>query len=212
MRVIQGVLFDIGGVLLTWGSPLIRAVLAEWMGSTSTDLPAVFRNGYRLVETGQLSEVELLARVQRELGLRRAAPEAELAQAFRAGFRPVPAMLRLAAELRQSGLRVGLLSNTQPSHVLMLRAMGVLDGYDSVTLSCEVGSRKPEPEIYRIATTALSVPPAATLFIDDLEANVDGAVAAGLQGLLHRDPDETSRTVRRMAGTALASAGAGPRA
>lgn len=204
-------LFDVGGVLLTWGSPKIRAVLADWMGCPPTELPAVFREGYRLVETGRLSEAELLARVHRALGLNRPAPEAELAQAFRTGFRPVPAMLRLTVELRQASLRVGLLSNTQPSHVQMLQVMGFLDGYDSVTLSCEVGARKPEPEIYRLATAALGVPPAATLFIDDLQVNVDGAVAAGLQAMLHRDPDETCRSVRRIAGPALTSARSGGR-
>jgi 2-haloacid dehalogenase len=53
-----------------------------------------------------------------------------------------------------------------------------------VTVSGEVGVIKPDPEIYRIHAASFGLEPAATLFIDDSLANVEGARAAGWQAVL----------------------------
>ena len=49
--------------------------------------------------------------------------------------------------------------------------------------SCYVGLRKPEPAIYRRALDILGSDPARTLFIDDRQENVDGAVTAGMKAI-----------------------------
>ncbi len=49
--------------------------------------------------------------------------------------------------------------------------------------SCYVGLRKPDPAIYRRALDILGSDPARTLFIDDRQENVDGAVGAGMRAI-----------------------------
>ncbi len=49
--------------------------------------------------------------------------------------------------------------------------------------SCYVGLRKPDPAIYRRALDILGSSPERTLFIDDRQENVDGAVAAGMKAI-----------------------------
>jgi putative hydrolase of the HAD superfamily len=49
--------------------------------------------------------------------------------------------------------------------------------------SCYLGLRKPEPAIYRRALDLLCAPPDRILFIDDRQANVDGAAAVGIKAL-----------------------------
>jgi putative hydrolase of the HAD superfamily len=44
--------------------------------------------------------------------------------------------------------------------------------------------RKPDVEIYRFVLDAHDLKPSETLFIDDLQANIDGASKAGLKTFL----------------------------
>ena len=45
------------------------------------------------------------------------------------------------------------------------------------------GLRKPSPEAYAAALAHLGVPPSRLLFVDDRQANVDGALAAGIAAI-----------------------------
>jgi putative hydrolase of the HAD superfamily len=49
--------------------------------------------------------------------------------------------------------------------------------------SCYVGLRKPDAAIYRRALDVLGSAPERTLFVDDRQENVDGAVAARMKGI-----------------------------
>jgi HAD superfamily hydrolase (TIGR01509 family) len=59
---------------------------------------------------------------------------------------------------------------------------------DVVIDSSEVGMRKPELRIYVHACSTLGVIPAEAVFLDDMQVNVDGAIASGMQGILVSDP------------------------
>jgi putative hydrolase of the HAD superfamily len=45
---------------------------------------------------------------------------------------------------------------------------------------------KPEPRIYALAAQRLGLPPEECVFVDDLEANVNAAREAGMQGICYR--------------------------
>jgi HAD superfamily hydrolase (TIGR01509 family) len=50
-------------------------------------------------------------------------------------------------------------------------------------LSFQVGCRKPEPGIYQEAILRAGYPPQEILFTDDLIANVEGALLAGIDAV-----------------------------
>ena len=50
-----------------------------------------------------------------------------------------------------------------------------LDLFDAVVVSCEVGVRKPDAEMFNHVTDQLGVDPGSVVLVDDFEANVDGA-------------------------------------
>lgn len=62
-----------------------------------------------------------------------------------------------------------------------------------VTVSGEVKAIKPDREIYDHHVRSFRLEPAATLFIDDSQKNVDGARAAGWQAVLFTDPDKLAQ-------------------
>jgi epoxide hydrolase-like predicted phosphatase len=67
---------------------------------------------------------------------------------------------------------------------------------DTIVYSHEVGCVKPDPRIYRIALERLDVAAERTVFLDDLQGNVDGALAVGLQAVLFVDTGQAIRELQ----------------
>jgi len=103
-------------------------------------------------------------------------------------------MVDLVREVREAGHRTGIVTNNVAEFREFWRPMLPLDElFDDVVDSSEVGVRKPNSEIYRLACERLGVEPASTWFIDDYEGNVIGARAAGLSAVCCGYTVETTR-------------------
>ena len=77
-----------------------------------------------------------------------------------------------------------MLSNGVVEIVSRLRSERRLEQcFDVVVASCEVGTCKPDPEIYRICLERLGLAVDATLFVDDRMENLQGARDIGLHTL-----------------------------
>lgn len=80
-------------------------------------------------------------------------------------------------------IRLVLLSNTHDQHVAFLRPkLPVLERFDGLVLSYEVGHVKPEPAIYLRALELARVPAERAAFFDDVPRYAEAASALGLQG------------------------------
>jgi putative hydrolase of the HAD superfamily len=69
-------------------------------------------------------------------------------------------------------------------------AFGFEELVDVIVYSHEVGRRKPDPEIYAITCSRLGVEPHEVLFVDDVQENVDGAIAAGMDAIRFVDAEQ----------------------
>ncbi len=58
---------------------------------------------------------------------------------------------------------------------------------DVIVYSHEEGALKPDPRIYHAVCERLSVAPAAAVFLDDVQENVDGAIAVGMKAIRFRE-------------------------
>ena len=65
------------------------------------------------------------------------------------------------------------------------------DRLDPWLLSWRLGATKPSAEIFDRAATALGLPAASLILVDDSADNVDAARRAGWQAVLHVDVDGT---------------------
>ena len=95
---------------------------------------------------------------------------------------PVRATERLVGELKRAGYRLYVLSNMSREFIDFLRRADVYALFDGEVVSCEEGTVKPEPRIYRILLDRYGLDPAQTLFIDDRAANIAAAREAGIDG------------------------------
>ena len=80
-------------------------------------------------------------------------------------------------------VKLVLLSNTNVLHVAWLRPrLPVLERFDHLVLSCEVGLVKPEPAIFKEALARVGCAPEEAAFFDDLPEYVPAANALGIRG------------------------------
>jgi putative hydrolase of the HAD superfamily len=90
----------------------------------------------------------------------------------------------LLESLRSRGLKLGLVSNAfDPGWLLRrdLEQMGIAERIDFAVFSSEVGKRKPHPEIFERALTALDAAADESLFVGDrLLEDVRGACELGM--------------------------------
>ncbi|WP_420111460.1 HAD family hydrolase [Pseudactinotalea sp.] len=83
-------------------------------------------------------------------------------------------------ELRDRGIAAAFVSNCAPNAAPLLSHLGLTAQVDAVILSCEVGSTKPDAEIYMRALEALAVDASGAVFVDDQATYCAGAEAIGL--------------------------------
>lgn len=109
-------------------------------------------------------------------------------------------MVETARRLRSDGYRTSLLTNNIAEGRDSWRPLLPLDElFDDVVDSSEVGLRKPDPAIYRLALERLGgIEPARAVMLDDHPGNCAGAVAAGLSAICVDDPAVAADELRAL--------------
>ena len=99
-----------------------------------------------------------------------------------------PAAATVLQTLKDRGCSLGLISNTAMTSGATFRVhltrLGLLQYFDSLTFSDEIGFAKPSGKVFLHALDALDVPPEAAVHVgDDRAADVGGALKAGLRAI-----------------------------
>ncbi|HYZ74618.1 MAG TPA: HAD-IA family hydrolase, partial [Chthoniobacterales bacterium] len=100
-------------------------------------------------------------------------------------WRLEPGALELLQDLRQAGFRLGIISNFDLRLREILKHVGVLDLFEQIVVSSQVGAEKPSPRIFEEALRRFAVEPVELLHVGDEErADGDGARALGIQAFI----------------------------
>ncbi len=98
---------------------------------------------------------------------------------------PVKGADETLTKLKARGHRLGVVSNSDGAVDRRIEEAGLLHHFEVVVDSGKVGISKPDPEIFRIALSAMDVIPSETTYLGDLPSvDVLGAARAGLTPLL----------------------------
>jgi putative hydrolase of the HAD superfamily len=83
--------------------------------------------------------------------------------------------------LRNSGLKLGIVTNASPSVRIALKSLKIDEYMDCMIISSDVGFRKPDPRIYEVALRALGVEARDCVFVGDgNDGELDGAHEIGI--------------------------------
>jgi putative hydrolase of the HAD superfamily len=94
---------------------------------------------------------------------------------------PDPASVDLLAELGDAGFPLALLSNAPTSFARIAERQDWARHFRATVFSGDLGHAKPDAEIFSALLAELGAKPDDCLFFDDRQANVDGAMAVGIQ-------------------------------
>jgi putative hydrolase of the HAD superfamily len=118
-------------------------------------------------------------------------------------WRLEPGALELLQDLRQAGFRLGIISNFDLRLREIFKHVGVLDLFEQIVVSSQVGAEKPSPRIFEEALRRFAVDPAELLHVGDEEkADGEGARALGIQAFILGFAGSGLRALRRQVGLA----------
>ena len=205
---IRGILFDLGDTLLDFGRVDVRAMFEaggrlayQYLKDLGQPLPSfeafhrrqlwAIRWNYlksRLTRR-EFNALDLIGRLSISMGHNLTHQQTlDLAwlwyEPLSRTARMEPGLRGLLGRLRDSGLVLGLVSNTfVPGEVIdrHLGQLGLLEFLPVRVYSCDVRYRKPHRNIFLIALGQAKLAPAETIFVgDSLEADIAGANRAGM--------------------------------
>ncbi len=189
--MIRTCLFDLGNVLLRFSHERMYEQIAALAAKSPLDVKrAIEATGLvNDFECGRTSQAEFQREIERQLNCS-VDPES-FARAVADIFEPDAALPPILDQLRRSGVRLVLLSNTNEIHFNWIQQeYDILDHFDDLVLSFRVGAMKPDAPIYEAALEAIRCEPSDCFYTDDILANVEAGRAFGLAAELFIGPDD----------------------
>jgi epoxide hydrolase-like predicted phosphatase len=188
----------LGALLIDWGGVLTTSMMGSFDAFSAREglHEHAVRNAFRDDEAARNTLIELecgridIATFEARLAAILHVPSDDLARRLTADVQPDHEMREAVREFHDQGVKTALVSNSWRHD-----DYDVLDLFDVVVLSGELGIRKPDPEIYAVAVERLGVTPDRCVFVDDLGGNLKPAKALGMTTIRH---DATSATIAQL--------------
>ena len=201
----MNIVFDFGGVLLTWQPHEFMARLLPERAPTPDAARALvveffenFGGDWGEFDRGTIEAAPLAGRIARRTGLSLVDVE-RVMHAIPQELTPIPGTVALMKRLHAQGHALYFLSNMPAPYADHLDASHDFIGlFRSGIYSARVGLIKPEPAIFAHALETFGIEAHDTLFIDDVAHNVAAARRAGWQALHFADAQQCAAELARL--------------
>lgn len=188
------VVFDLGGVLIDWDPRHLYRKLLAGPAEVAEFLETVCTSDWNRQQDGGRP----IAEATDEL-IRAHPHHADLIRAYYGRWAemisgPIHGSVALLERLDQRGVPLYALSNWSAETFPMAEGrFGFLSRFRAIVLSGREMLTKPDPALYRILLERHRLVPSATVFIDDVPANVAAARALGITGIEFQSPEQLER-------------------
>lgn len=180
--MIKNIIFDLGGVLIDHNP---EKTLYAHFSKEHADiiLSEIFRNPIWLErDRGVVTSAEILEMKKDIIPSEIYSKVEEMVNDFFPYMPPFEEMYGFVKELKENGYGVYLLSNVGKEFHRVKKNIPVLELFDGFVASSDYQVIKPEKEIYNILYEKFSLKAEECFFIDDVQKNIDGARATGMDG------------------------------
>jgi len=180
--MIKTFLFDLGNVLFFFSHERMCQQIGSLCGKTGPEIRELIFDGDQNLkfDQGKVTEVEFLNWLEEKTDSTLNLEELQMAVADI--FTPNETVFPILDELKTRGHRLVLLSNTNITHIdYIRREYSVLEKFDHLILSYEVGAVKPDSEIYQAALKVIECEPEHCFYTDDIPEYVKSGREHGLQ-------------------------------
>lgn len=190
--MIKNIVFDMGRVLVEYDPMRVCDAFIEKEEDKIKVIDALFHSSEWIeMDRGSLSEEDAMVIVKERL------PEQYLKDAAQKcmdhwdkyNMSPKAGMREVIERMKQKGYGIYLLSNASLRLRSYQQMIPGIELFDGMLVSAEELCIKPEARIYQILFDRYQLNPEECFFIDDIQENIDGAKACGMEGYCFADGD-----------------------
>jgi epoxide hydrolase-like predicted phosphatase len=198
VSTIKALIFDFHGVLIRTEDATPRHAWDERLGLPigSVERAAQYSDLWVQVQLGRITPKAYWEGVAELLYMRKEEIP-ELRKDFFSGDRLNYKLIGLIRELHEAGYRTALLTNESLQLEVRLRELEIVDLFDHILISAQIGVMMPDPTAYRVALHTLNAAPHEAILIDDSLTNVRGAQALGIHTILFRPGTDLRSELRK---------------
>ncbi len=103
-----------------------------------------------------------------------------------------PGVKELIQNIRSSGIKIALASSSKNADTV-LNLLNIKNYFDVIVDGTMITHTKPDPEIFLLAAKRLIISPSHCLVIEDAEAGVEAAIAAGMKCVGVGSPEQLGK-------------------
>ncbi|MBM3217703.1 MAG: HAD family phosphatase [Candidatus Rokubacteria bacterium] len=193
----MNLIFDLGGVLVTYDRPALLAEIFSDPAAHDRVHGALYADWVE-VDRGTLALDDAITRAATRAGM----SERDVAHIFRGmshRWVGMPESIDLLYRLKDKGHRLFCLSNMGVDSIEYLDVTQTFwDAFDGIVVSRRVGLCKPEREIFAHVLERFGLNAAATVFIDDVDVNVEAAARLGIHTIRLESAARCERALRAL--------------
>ena len=180
--MIKNIIFDMGGVLIDYNPE--KALYGMFDKETADILlREIFRNPiWSDKDRGIIFPEDIIRLKKSSIPAEHFEKVTEIVHNFYPCMPPFEKMCNLVKKLKENGYGIYLLSNASSDFHERRKGIPALEYFDGVIISADYKQLKPEKEIYYTLFNEFSLKPEECYFIDDVQKNIDGAKAVGMDG------------------------------
>ena len=199
--MIRNILFDMGNVLIHFD----RNAFLDRLSVSEEEKQLLMREVFLSVEwvrmdRGTLTEPEAEVLMCRRLPNHLHEAVHSLVSLWDEPMLPIAGMAELVQELKEKGYGIYLLSNASLRQHEYWPKIPSWQHFDGKIISADEKVMKPHPDYYRLALARFGLKAEECFFIDDVPANIEGALYCGIPGTVFHGDAALLRRQMRQAG------------
>lgn len=180
--MIKNIIFDMGGVLIDYNPEKTLNSLFD-KETAEILLREIFRNPiWNDKDRGIIFPDDIMQQKRSAIPADIFDKVSGMVDNFYPYMPPFEKMYDLVKQLKENGYGIYLLSNASSDFHIRREGIPALSLFDGVVISADYKLLKPEKEIYLTLYEKFSLNPEECFFIDDVQKNIDGARATGMDG------------------------------
>jgi putative hydrolase of the HAD superfamily len=196
MKYPLNIVFDIGNVICEWNpQKLVASVFAEAEDRHLALTNIIGHNDWLMLDKGTLPLEDAISRGAARSGLH----QDEVAKLFEEtpkSLVPFASTVEVISTLKERQFNLFVLSNMHDyAFEYLLAEYAFWDNFSGIVISSSIKAIKPEPEIFQYLLKRHNLMAEETLFLDDLETNIQAARSHGIQALLVKDPGQIKQSL-----------------
>jgi len=195
-QLIKAILLDVGGVLALGESSErkrgkfipsgVHLNMAKKLNISIDQYLDSIDSTYVSAITGKLSEKKVIETLSKNFGISSKKLKRLYLDSYKKNFKQNKELFKELFKLKKRGYKIAILSDQWFLSKEALMPDKFYRNFDEVIVSCDVGIRKPNKEIYQLAVKRLNLSPHEILFVDNQKWNILPAKKLGMNTILFK--------------------------